>query len=111
MKRLEFSRATKEQADERAKDCCEGEGPMYGLPEGVRCNIFLGKGRQYDHILACSNGGDSTLANCCVCCVTCHAFKTAKIDVPRAAKIERVRRKHREIKRPKFKWPKRKFGT
>ena len=111
MKRIEFTRATKEQADDRAQDLCEAVGELYNLPEGKRCNLPLGKGRQYDHILACSNGGDNSLSNCAVICVFCHAFKTTKIDIPRAAKIQRVRRKHREIKKAKYKWPKRKFGT
>lgn len=109
--RDEFSKQTKREANDRSGGLCEAVGVMYGLEPDKRCNAPLGKGRQHDHILACSNGGDNSLENCAAICIPCHAFKTAKIDIPRAAKTQRIADKHSGVTRPKYKWPKRRFGT
>lgn len=95
-----FSPKTQEQALARSEDMCEAEGALYGLVAGVRCGANLrGRRREFDHILAHSNGGDNSLENCAVVCGTCHDFKSHKLDTPRAAKTVRQRRKAKGIKR------------
>lgn len=71
---------------------------MYGLEPGKRCNALLTKRVEFDHILACSNGGDNSLSNCACICGVCHDFKSHKIDTPRAAKIVRQRDKDNGIR-------------
>jgi 5-methylcytosine-specific restriction endonuclease McrA len=83
---------------------------MYGLDAGKRCNAPLGYGVDFDHVTADSIGGDNSLENCAAVCRTCHKFKTANIDTPRAAKTVRMSDKHHGISKPKHKWPSRKFS-
>lgn len=98
-RRAEFGKQVKRDADERSNGHCEGTGAMYGLASGKRCNAILhGKRKEYDHILACSNGGDNSLNNCAVICGTCHDFKSHRIDTPRAAKIVRQRDKNNGVR-------------
>jgi hypothetical protein len=101
MSRKEFSKATKRAANERAKDRCEAVGLWYGLLPGQRCNAPLGKGRHHDHINMEANSHDNSLENCAAVCIPCHAYKTAKIDIPKAAKTLRTQDKHTGITRPK----------
>lgn len=89
-KRDEFSRDTKARAFLRAGGKCE-----HVDADGYRCNVKLGPANTfYDHITACSNGGTNDLGNAQVLCKTHHAEKTNKLDIPRAAKSERMRAKH-----------------
>lgn len=97
--RHEFSKQTKRAALERSGGFCEAIGSWYGLQDGQRCNVPLGKGVQFDHIHSAENGGDNSLENCCACCVSCHAQKTAKVDIPRAAKTKRMSDKAKGIKK------------
>ena len=92
MPRSEFSPRTKAKAFERANGSCEGcAAPLVGYKY------------QYDHVIADSHGGGNDLDNCQVICITCHREKTAKVDVPIAAKIKRIQRRERNIKkRPTF---------
>jgi 5-methylcytosine-specific restriction endonuclease McrA len=109
--RHEFTKATKREALKRSGGYCEASGDIYTWAE-ERCIAPLAHGVEFDHILACSNGGDNSLGNCAAVCKKCHAFKTTKFDTPRAAKTKRMRDKHLGIKNAKYKWPKgRKFGT
>lgn len=111
MTRKEFTKATKREALKRSGGHCEATGILYGWPSGTGCYNPLSYGVHFDHILACSNGGDNSLANCAAVCRSCHDIKTRKHDTPRAAKTVRIQDKHLGISKPKFKWPKRKFGT
>ncbi len=88
-KRDEFTKDTRAWAFLRADGKCEYEA------DGERCNQKLHGGNVFfDHVVAASLGGDNSLGNCAVLCKTHHAEKTAKLDLPRAAKTERLRRKH-----------------
>ena len=80
--RREFSRKTRAQAFERSKGCCEVCG----------ARLMPGKFR-YDHILPDALGGEPTLENCKVQCVSCDTPKTAA-DVTRISKADRQRDRH-----------------
>lgn len=97
--RTEFTKQTKREGNDRSRGFCEAVGVMYGLKPNQRCNAPLSKGRQHDHILACSNGGDNGLSNMAVICIPCHDWKTVVHDIPRAAKIVRQSDKHLGIKK------------
>lgn len=86
MSRSEFSAQTKRDAWDRADGICEGAGPMYGLPEGIRCNWNLRRGVEYDHDDPDRNSRDNSLANCVCLCPHCHLYKTTKRDRPLIAK-------------------------
>ncbi len=107
--RREFSKAVKREALMRSGGLCEGRGTKVGLIGSTRCNVPFGVAVQYDHVDAINND-DVSLDNCQCLCVTCHAYKTAKIDIPKHAKVKRIFDKHNGIVRPKGKWPKRKFN-
>jgi 5-methylcytosine-specific restriction endonuclease McrA len=98
--RAEFSKPTKREALRRSGHKCEASGAFYGLPEGQRCEANLAYGVQFDHVLACSNGGDASLGNCLAICTKCHKHKTTKYDTPRAAKSQRISDKHNGIREP-----------
>ena len=99
-----FDKPTQRAALDRAQGLCEAFGPLYGLPKGKRCNMPLTRAKEFDHLIPRSIGGDNSLRNCRVVCKTpCHAFKTAKLDTPRAAKTVRQRDKHLGISSPKQK--------
>ena len=105
MSRKEFTKAVKRDALKRSGGFCEARGKMYGFGTvcgyGQRCHNNLAYGVEFDHELACSNGGDNSLANCVAVCVRCHDYKTRTIDTPRAAKTVRQRDKHTGVSRPK----------
>jgi 5-methylcytosine-specific restriction protein A len=107
--RREFSKAVKREALMRSGGLCEGWGTKVGLIGSTRCNVPFGVAVQYDHVDAINND-DVSLDNCQCLCVTCHAYKTAKVDIPKHAKVKRIFDKHNGIVRPKGKWPKRKFS-
>lgn len=87
--RQEFPRSVKAAAFLRANGRCED------------CTARLVPGKfQYDHDLADGLGGLPTLENCTVRCTACHSVKTAKGDVPRIAKMKRVRDKHAGARTP-----------
>lgn len=109
--RREFPKPVKRAALARSGNLCEGEGALYGLAPGKRCNADLAYGAHFDHVLADSNGGEPVLENCAAVCRDCHAFKTAKHDTPRAAKIKRVKDRHHGIRGPRKPWPSRKFSA
>lgn len=96
--RREFSKPVKRAALERSQMRCEAVGAMYGLEDGIRCSISLAKGVEFDHVIADALGGDNSLDNCSAVCMRCHQFKTAKNDVPKAAKVKRVSDKARGIR-------------
>lgn len=106
--RREFSKAVKRDAFLRANGQCEGR--PYG---DERCPVKLQVGRyHYDHIVPDGLGGEPTLDNCAVLCKACHSDKTAKQDVPRIAKMKRVRDKFQGIKKRRRTIPGRRFdGT
>lgn len=100
MTRTEFSKPTRRDALKRSGGLCEAEGAMYGLDPGQRCNSPLSYGVEFDHLLAASNGGDASLANCICACTRCHAYKTRTHDTPRAAKTVRQQDKAIGIRKP-----------
>ena len=93
-----FSKEVKRAALTRAQGKCEAVGPLYGLPEGVRCNANLGAGFDFDHIILWANSRDSSLDNVAVCCRPCHRIKSTKHDTPKAAETVRQRDKNDGIK-------------
>lgn len=101
MSRKEFSKATKREALKRSGGECEAVGFLYGLPPNKRCSASLARGVHFDHVLACSNGGDNSLENCAAVCWVCHYWKTTHHDTPRAAETVRIQDKHRGISKPK----------
>jgi len=79
--RQEFSRKTRAEAFLRAGGICETKG-------------CARKAYHCDHIIPDSIGGKNDLANAQILCRDCHAEKTNRIDIPRAAKTKRQARKH-----------------
>jgi len=103
MPRREFTKATRRAALARSGGLCEAVGAWYGHEPGHRCNAPLSAGVQFDHIDLDANSKDNSLENCAAVCIPCHAFKTAKIDTPKAAKTLRQQDKARGISKPKSK--------
>ena len=95
--RKEFPKPVRREALLRSGGLCEGEGHLYGLAEGVRCNRDLAYGVHFDHVNADSNGGKPTLDNCAAVCPACNMHKAYKHDTPRAAETKRKRDKHNGI--------------
>lgn len=111
MARAEFTKPTKRAALKRSGGKCEAEGYFYAhLEPGQRCNIPLAQGVQFDHIDLDANSRDNSLKNCAAICPSCHKLKTAKRDIPLAAKTLRQQDKNLGIKGPKHKWPSRPFA-
>lgn len=81
MSRREFSITVRKLAAKRANGRCEGCG--VGLPVG---------GFHYDHDTPDGLGGEPTLENCRVLCLTCHRIKTHEQDNPRMQKADRQRK-------------------
>lgn len=98
MARKEFTKKTMREALARSGKKCEAVGAMYGLEPGCRCNDDLGKGVEFDHIVLEANSKDNSLENCAAVCIPCHRRKTAKHDIPMAAKTVRQQDKARGIK-------------
>lgn len=97
--RAEFSKATKRAALERSGGRCEAVGKLYGFKSGLRCGWPLHYGVEFDHINLEANSHDNSLTNCQAICRECHGVKTAKHDIPKAAKTLRQQDKHRGIKK------------
>ncbi len=108
--RKEFTKQTKREALKRSGGLCEGEGPLYGLPQGQRCGLLLSYGIHFDHVNPDSNGGEPTLENCAATCPKCNLYKADKFDKARAAKGVRQRDKHNGIRGVKKPWPSRKMN-
>lgn len=105
MARHEFTAATKRAARERSGGLCEALGTWYGLDPGQRCNAPLKYGVEFDHVILDANSHDNSLENCAAVCVACHKMKTAKYDVPLAAKTQRQQDKlGTGIRKPKGFW-------
>lgn len=110
MSRREFSTKTKRAAWERSGEVCEGEGPIVGLPPGIRCTRSLVLGVVYDHDDPDANSKDNSLENCRCLCPVCNRWKTDKRDRPLIAKTNHQQDKHRGIKEPSP-WGVRKLPT
>lgn len=99
MGRAEFTKPTKREALKRAKGRCEAVGAMYGLPANYRCDMRLGTGVEFDHVILEANSHDNSLGNCAAVCIPCHKFKSAKHDTPLAAKTLRQQDKDSGIRK------------
>lgn len=111
--RHEFSKPTKREALRRSCGRCEASGPMYGFRSGCRCDAQLGYGVEFDHVILDANSKDNSLENCAAVCIRCHRWKTARHDVPLAAKTVRQQDKALGIKKPpafRSKWRKKMNG-
>lgn len=87
--RQEFPAKVKERAYERCNGKCEG------------CGAPLQKGRfTYDHRIPDALGGEPTLDNCQVLGWCCDKPKTAG-DQTVIAKVKRIRRRERGVKKPR----------
>jgi hypothetical protein len=73
---------------------------MYGLDAGRRCGADLGYGVEFDHIVLDANSKDNSLSNCAAVCIKCHRWKTAKHDIPMAAKTVRIQDRNLGVKAP-----------
>lgn len=109
MARNEFSKRTKREALERSHMRCEAIGRWYGLDGGQRCSAPLAYGVEFDHIVLDANSHDNSFENCAAVCIKCHRHKTAKHDVPTAAKTVRMSDKAKGIKK-KSSWPQKPKG-
>ncbi|RAS13506.1 HNH endonuclease signature motif containing protein [Ensifer adhaerens] len=98
MSRNEFTKQTKRDALKRSGMKCEAVGKMYGFEAGEGCDAPLSFGVEFDHIVLDANSKDNSLSNCAAVCVRCHRWKTAKHDIPMAAKTVRMQDKHLGIK-------------
>jgi 5-methylcytosine-specific restriction endonuclease McrA len=87
--RREFSKQVKREALKRAAQQCEQCGAVFGVKF------------HFDHIIADGLGGEPTLDNCAVLCHVCHGEKTRTHDVPRIAKMKRIRDRNDGIKKPR----------
>lgn len=88
MARAEFSKATKLAAYRRAMGRCE------------RCSGLLTPGKfHYDHRNPAAFAGSDGLENCQVLCVSCHASKTYRRDIPDVAKSNRIALRHANIRK------------
>jgi 5-methylcytosine-specific restriction endonuclease McrA len=94
-----FPKPIKRAALKRSGQRCEAEGELYGLPQGVRCSADLAYGVEFDHSILWANSRDSSLDNCLAVCPVCHKKKTARHDIPKAAKTVRQRDKHLGIEK------------
>jgi hypothetical protein len=66
---------------------------------------------ELEHVIALINGGQNRESNLApVLAGKPHKEKTA-VDVGIKSKTARMRAKHLGISKPKYKWPKRKFGA
>jgi hypothetical protein len=83
--RREFSKPVKRAALIRADGRCEGRMAGDRCPCSLRRRWFA-----FDHDVPDWMGGPATLENCRVLCVTCHAEKTNKQDIPVIAKSRRI---------------------
>lgn len=99
MRTAEFSKQTKRDALKRAGNLCEAVGSMYALQDGQRCNAPLGYGVEFDHVVMEVLSKDNSLENCAAVCIRCHKIKTAKHDIPMAAKTVRMQDKARGIRK------------
>lgn len=90
MKRAEFSRRVKLDTWDRAGGACE------------HCHrkLFPGDRIEYDHRIACEQGGSNGAENCQVLCGWCHAGKTAG-DAKVIAKSRGVRARHAGAEKPR----------
>lgn len=79
--RREFSKTVRLQAANRAKGRCEGCGKKLAVGEF-----------HYDHDTPDGLGGEPTLENCKVLCLTCHRIKTHEQDNPRMQKADAQRK-------------------
>lgn len=89
MSRREFSIKVQRQASHRAGGRCEGCGQP-----------LVTGGYHYDHDVPDGLGGEPTLQNCRVLCLTCHRVKTHEQDNPRMQKADRQKRKIAQGIRP-----------
>lgn len=96
--RREFPKSVKKAALNRSGGLCEGEGALYGLSPGIRCNRDLAYGVHFDHVNPDGNGGEPTLDNCAAVCPACNMHKAYKHDTPRIAKMKRQRDKNSGIR-------------
>lgn len=101
MARKNFSKKTRRAALARSGMLCEAIGAMYGLEPGKRCNAPLSAGVEFDHIVLDANSHDDSLENCASVCIKCHKLKTAKHDIPMAAKTVRMQDKFNRVTQPK----------
>jgi hypothetical protein len=96
--RHEFPAAVKREALERSGGQCEAVGGRNGLPDGVRCQRPVYKGRvQFDHYPRGAHDPHPdtvTIGNCTACCPECNQYAANNTDKAVEAKIKRVRRKH-----------------
>jgi hypothetical protein len=100
-----FPKPIKRAALERSGGRCEATGELYGYLPGVRCDANLAYGVEFDHAILWANSRDSSLGNCVCVCPSCHKFKTANHDTPKAAKTVRQRDKHSGIRSEKAPMP------
>jgi hypothetical protein len=100
-----FPKPVKRAALERSGGKCEAKGDLYGLPAQITCGASLAYGVEFDHAILWANSRDSSLGHCVALFPSCHRYKTAKHDTPRAAKTVRQRDKHSGIRSEKAPMP------
>lgn len=101
-KRDEFPGKVKEAAWERCGGCCEDPS----------CNgAKILDGAHYDHVIPAALGGKGTLENCQVLCGWHHKRKTKVEDMPRIAKAKRILKRRANLRKYKYKWPKRRLSA
>lgn len=105
MSRAEFPKPVKRAALLRSGQRCEAAGGMYGLDPAHRCNAPLAYGVEFDHVILDANSKDNSLENCAAVCIKCHKWKTAKHDIPMAAKTVRQQDMARGIRRSSHPMP------
>lgn len=95
-KRTEFPQAVRKKAFARCCQTCPVEGVtnIHGVAQCESCGKRIRSGGFiYEHILADGLGGEPTIENCKVHCITCADKKTIEEDNPRMAKADRALKK------------------
>lgn len=103
MRRREFPKAERRKMLARSGGRCEATGPLFGLPEGVRCDGDLAYGLRFEHLQPDRAGGAPTAENGAAVCPRCWRWKTDNHDQRVAAKGRRVEEKRtgvRQTSRP-----------
>lgn len=86
--RREFPAKVKVAAFERANKRCE------------RCTSILIAGKiRYNHRIPDALGGEPTLQNCEVLCLSCDSVQTYTKDIPAIAKSKRIRKREAGVRK------------
>lgn len=97
--RREFGKAARREMMKRSGGQCEAEGPLFGLPPGVRCTANLAYGLRFEHLHPDRAGGNNTVENGAAVCPSCERWKAANHDQKVTSKARRVEEKRTGVRK------------